>query len=64
MSINDLISTLEEAKKELGGDSEVYTEFECNGKGDCVKIHSLSWSKFFRLRFVIDAPWWAYKNEG
>tara|TARA_R110002020_G_scaffold33556_7_gene102187 strand:- start:1298 stop:1498 length:201 start_codon:yes stop_codon:yes gene_type:complete len=63
MTIDEMISSLEDAKKDLGGDTEILTEFECNGKGDCVKIRSLSWSKIFHLRFIIDAPWWAYDNK-
>lgn len=63
MTIDEVIASLEDAKKELGGDTEIYTEFVCNGKGACVKIQSLSWSKIFHLRFEIDAPWWAYEKS-
>jgi len=64
MNIDELVESLQDAKKELGGKVEVFTEFECDGKVDCVKIESLSYSKIFSLRFIIKAPWWAYNKRG
>ena len=63
MTIDEMIESLSEAKRELGGDYKVRMHICCNGNCDFLDFDNLTYSKIFGLRCDCEAPWWAYKNS-
>ena len=63
MTIDQMISALEKAKIELGGDTTLRLHIECEGNGTFVELLTLCNSGVFGLHADITTPWFCFNKE-
>lgn len=62
MTIDGLVKALQEARNDIGGDTESRIHLTCNGNGDFVDILEVSNSKIFGFSIEVSEPWWVHKK--
>ena len=63
ITIDDVITALQDSKEEHGGDTEIRIALSCNGNADCVEIENVVFSKVFGLRLEVSPPWWMFPKK-